>query len=149
MLILRHTCNKSPFEARHSRGLCRIWSPMRLIFALILLSAGPAFAQLPNWQLTFRWQPVTQYYDGALIPTTTPVTYVLTWYGTDAAGVANTPSADVVTAGPPLVVTVPYERICARVRAKVNGVLGDPSQQVCIARKPGVPANVTVEFGVP
>lgn len=51
MLILRHACNKSPFEARHLCGLLHIWSPMRLILALILLSAAPAFAQLTAPQL--------------------------------------------------------------------------------------------------
>jgi hypothetical protein len=103
-----------------------------------------------TWQITFRWQSVSQYDDGSLI--TTPVAYVLTWYGTDAAGVANTPNTDEETAAPPLVVTVPQQRICARLRAKVSGVLSDPSQEVCIApvaRKPGVPTGVTVEFGSP
>ncbi len=99
------------------------------------------------WQITFRWQPMSQYDDGS--PITTPVTYVLTWYGTDATGTPNTTNSDVETAGPPLVVTVPQQRICARLRAKANGVLGDLSQEVCIARKPGIPVSVTVEFGSP
>lgn len=103
-----------------------------------------------TWRITFRWDAVTQYDDSTSI--TLPVSYVLTWYGTDATGVPNTPNTDAETIGAPLVVTAPQQRICARLRAKAGGVLSEPSQEVCIApreRKPGIPANVTVEFGSP
>ena len=109
-----------------------------------------ALPGIASWRITFRWELVTLYDDSS--PITAPVTYVLTWYGTDALGVANTPNTDTETAGPPLVVSVPQQRICARVRARVSGVLSEPSQEVCITpkeRAPGVPMGVTVEFGEP
>lgn len=109
--------------------------------------------QLPaqrTWQIAYVWPLVTQYENGS--PITVPVTYVLQWKGTDAAGIANTPMTEVPTAGPPLVITAPQQRICAIVAAKANGVLGNFSSEFCIApeeRKPGTVQGLTVQCQAP
>lgn len=101
------------------------------------------------FRVTYRWEPVTLWDDQT--PITEPVTYILTWCTAEDCSVSGVQANQITTAGPPLVLNVPRQRICASVRAKVGDVESDKSTTVCIAppRKPGIPANVTVEFGVP
>lgn len=103
-----------------------------------------------TWQIPFTWNAVSKYDDDS--PITVPVTYVLSWYGADATGAATTPSTEVATAGPPVLVTAPLQRTCATVRAKASGVLSDPSPPYCVApdeRKPDTPTGLMAECKSP
>jgi hypothetical protein len=103
-----------------------------------------SLASAPTFSVTYRWNPVTQYDDGTAI--TDAVRYVLTWYAADGV------PTDVETAGPPLVLQLPMQSVCARLKAVVGSQASDPTAEICIApavKKPGMPANVTVEFGSP
>lgn len=103
-----------------------------------------------TWQIAYVWPPVSTYEDSS--PITFPLTYILQWQGTDAAGAANTLTTEVKTSGPPLIVTAPYQRICAKIAAKANGVLGNFSPDFCVApdeRKPGTVQGLTVQCQAP
>lgn len=106
-------------------------------------------ADPPTFNITARWSATTHFTNGTLI--STPVSYVVTWYTTDPAGVAID-AADVEVSGTSVQITAPLMQTCVQVRARTQELLSESSGPVCVSprpRTPRAPADVVVELGSP